>query len=271
MRARSLVVIVAGLAIFGFNFGCGSDAGSPGGDAAHQSDSMVAADAASGDAEPDPADAGQQDAEVVDAGNLCGPQDIGPCLDQALDCLCCPAGGPMNNCLCTTECTSDNDCTDSARPMCNQMNPGSPGICTATDYPCAWGSVCAAPDTPIATPSGMRQLASLKVGELVYSLHEGSMQAVPIARVSRTAVWSHRVRRVRLSNGVVLLVSPGHPRADGRPFASLVAGDSLGEQRVTEVRDVAYPHARTHDILPASDTGTYVAGGALIGSTLHAR
>jgi len=34
---------------------------------------------------------------------------------------------------------------------------------------------------------------------------------------------------------------------------------------------VPYAHAFTFDILPASETGTYVAGGVLIGSTLQER
>lgn len=32
---------------------------------------------------------------------------------------------------------------------------------------------------------------------------------------------------------------------------------------------IPYGHEHTYDILPDSDTGTYVAGGVLIGSTLE--
>jgi hypothetical protein len=32
---------------------------------------------------------------------------------------------------------------------------------------------------------------------------------------------------------------------------------------------VPYEHPFTYDILPASSTGTYIAGGKLIGSTLY--
>ena len=39
--------------------------------------------------------------------------------------------------------------------------------------------------------------------------------------------------------------------------------------RVLSAEMVPYTHDRTYDILPASDSGTYVAGGALIGSTLR--
>ncbi len=246
--------------------GCGSDRGSPGGDGSSGADVMTVVDAGVVDGQV--VDAGVVDAGAVDAGDLCGPQDQGLCLETNLDCLCCPAGGPMNNCLCTTSCLDDADCTAVARPHCNQPDVASQGICTALDYPCAWGAVCAAPDTPVATPTGRRALASLAVGELVYSLHEGSLQAVPILAVSRTAVTHHRVRHLRLSNGAELYISPGHPTYDGRPFANLAAGAPLGGVHISSIEDVPYRHVHTYDILPGSDTGTYVAGGALIGSTL---
>jgi hypothetical protein len=40
---------------------------------------------------------------------------------------------------------------------------------------------------------------------------------------------------------------------------------------VQSIAFVPYEHERTYDILPASETGSYVAGGALIGSTLFHR
>jgi hypothetical protein len=78
--------------------------------------------------------------------------------------------------------------------------------------------------------------------------------------------------RVTLRSGSVLEISPGHPTADGRRFGELQAGDLLDDQDpVTDARLVPYTYDRTYDILPASDTGTYFAGGALIGSTLSSR
>jgi hypothetical protein len=38
--------------------------------------------------------------------------------------------------------------------------------------------------------------------------------------------------------------------------------------RIERLTVVPYPHRFTYDILPASDSGTYFAGGVLIGSTL---
>jgi hypothetical protein len=82
------------------------------------------------------------------------------------------------------------------------------------------------------------------------------------------AVRNHHVMRVILSNGVELNISAPHPISDGRSFGELRAGDSLDGVSVVSIRAVPYPDGFTYDILPDSDTGTYIAGGALIGSTL---
>jgi len=138
----------------------------------------------------------------------------------------------------------------------------------ATSGPIYLGN-CAAPDTPIATPSGDRPIASLREGDLVYSVHRQRIVVVPIAVVHRAPVGDdHKVVRVTFANGTVLRISPGHPTADGRLFADLRAGDRLDHERIVDVELVAYDQPFTHDILPASDTGAYFAGGALIGSTL---
>ncbi len=64
-------------------------------------------------------------------------------------------------------------------------------------------------------------------------------------------------------------MSPGHPTADGRTFADLRAGGTLDGLRIMRVDLVPYGHARTYDILPGSETGSYFAAGARIGSTLR--
>jgi len=129
--------------------------------------------------------------------------------------------------------------------------------------------ICAAPDTPIATPQGERPIAQLAPGDLVYSVEKSGIVVVPIVRVGSTPVEAHRVMRVELESGSVLEISPGHPTADGRTFADLVAGDRLDRYAVRSAELVTYAYARTYDILPGSSTGTYFAGGALIGSTLE--
>jgi hypothetical protein len=88
--------------------------------------------------------------------------------------------------------------------------------------------------------------------------------------VSKLPVTSaHTVSRVTLVSGAVLEISPGHPTAEGRSFGELHAGDALGDLRVKSVTQGApYAYPFTHDILPASSSGTYFAAGALIASTL---
>lgn len=129
--------------------------------------------------------------------------------------------------------------------------------------------ICAAPDTPIATPFGNRAIASLRVGELVYSVDHGEIVAVPILKVGRASVTGHHVVRVVLDSGAVLEISAGHPTADGRTFGDLRSTSLLDDlHRVVSAQMVPYAHDATYDILPESDTGTYFAAGALIGSTM---
>jgi hypothetical protein len=107
------------------------------------------------------------------------------------------------------------------------------------------------------------------VGDLVYSVSDGAIVAVPIVRVGHTSVRAHRVVRVVLETGAVLEISPGHPTADGRSFGDLAAGGLLDpEHRVVAASLVPYTHDATYDILPGSSTGTYFTAGALVGSTL---
>ncbi len=128
--------------------------------------------------------------------------------------------------------------------------------------------VCASPDTPIATPQGEIAMAQLEMGDLVFSLHHGQVEAVPIRTTNRTPVDHHQVLQIVLANGKVLEISAGHPTADGRSFAHLQPGDWLDCVEVRSVRAIPYSHPYTYDILPDSDTGTYFAAGVLIGSTL---
>jgi len=112
-------------------------------------------------------------------------------------------------------------------------------------------------------------MASLRVGDLVYSVDRDAIVAVPLVRVGRTPVAAHRVARVVLADGAVLQMSPGHPTADGRPFGELVPGDALDAQHtVVSATIVPYTHDATYDVLPASSTGTYFAAGVLVRSTL---
>jgi hypothetical protein len=153
---------------------------------------------------------------------------------------------------CGPRCDFNVDCYDSTWQWYNE--------------PCR---VCASPETQISTPEGERAIAALTVGDVVFSVDHGEIVAVPLIRVSSMPVSHHHMMRVALENGRVLSISPGHPTWDGRTFADLVAGSRLDERfRVVDAELVPYEYDHTYDILPDSDTGTYFAEGALIGSTL---
>jgi hypothetical protein len=130
--------------------------------------------------------------------------------------------------------------------------------------------VCAAADTPIATPDGERPIFALKVGDLVYSIDQGTVRAVPVIRAEHVAVHDHHVMRVQLRNGRVIRISPGHPTATGVDIATVKPGDLLGGESVATIELVPYRDSATYDILPLSDTATYFAAGVPLSSTLGA-
>jgi hypothetical protein len=232
--------------------------------------------------------------------DCCGPAECGRCIkkltgpncpSQCSASYCGPAGAPCNAgeiCLdvevtagpavasATAKCvsnpcgTSSLDCS-CAGSLCSEANPQT--ACASVDSAtglvrCMGGGKCAAPDTPIATPAGNRAIADLRPGDLVYSEHDGALVAVPLAQVVRRPAAGHVVVHLVTARGAVLDISGPHPTADGRRFSDLKIGDLLDGDRIVESEVVPYAHAFTYDILPASSTGTYVAAGLLIGSTL---
>ncbi len=201
-------------------------------------------------------------------GHTCAATEIcegGSCIARPCTATTCGSG------LCCGDscCTAGQICCDPAGPVSRGpvcTDPDANGTCPAG---CAPLCVCASPDTMIATPSGERPIADLSAGDLVYSAEGNALVAVPLAAVHRTWVGGdHRMVRVTLDTGRVLEISPGHPTADGRFFSDLRAGEQLDGARIATVELVPYAHDYTYDVLPASETATYVAGGVLIGSTL---
>ena len=115
---------------------------------------------------------------------------------------------------------------------------------------------------------GDRKIADLHPRDLVYSADARSLAPVPILKVATTPVVNHHVMRITTADGAEMRISPGHPTADGRLFGELRAGDSLDGTLILSSQLVAYRYSYTYDLLPASDTATYVALGKLIGSTM---
>jgi len=204
-----------------------------------------------------------------DCGTLCDQDfpfcDNGTCADAPCDpgTTPCPGG---------TSCCGSECCTEGQLCCVVPVGPVGPPACTdPVDETCPPGCpecVCAAPDTLVATPSGAQPIAALQVGDRVYSIHGGQLRAVPIVRVNRVRAENHHVVEATLASGARLAMSGPHPTADGRTFADLRVGERLAGQTIVELVWLPYEHDYTYDILPASDTGTYFAAGALVGSTL---
>lgn len=131
--------------------------------------------------------------------------------------------------------------------------------------------ICLALGTRIATPRGEVAVEDLRLGDVVWTIDaRGDRVAAPlIAAGSMPVPVTHEVVRVALDDGRLVLVSPGHPTADGRLIGDLVAGDTLDGERVVSTERVRYLGGATYDILPAGATGGYWANGILLGSTLR--
>jgi len=206
------------------------------------------------------------------------PQNCGVCGKLCANGTYCGAGECVTP-PCEATCAGDSccgmECCAAGQLCCDPQGPLSAGPhCVAPSETgtcpmgCAPLCVCAAPDTPIATPQGERSIASLRVGDLVYSVDARGVTVVPIVAVKRTEVSRHHVMRVELATGATLEISGGHPTADGRRFSALSAGARLDGVAIVSAEKVSYAYSATYDILPGSSTGSYFAGGALIGSTL---
>ena len=206
-------------------------------------------------------------------GNTCGgahPYCANGTCQTSWPCTLVGAACNVGSTCCGGQC-----CTGTQICCTVTLGPSVTGCYEPVNGTCPTGCAncnCAAPTTPIATPVGDRQIADLKVGDLVYSIDRGSLAVVPIKLVHRQPVTgNHRVVELKLAHGAALRISPRHPTADGRHFADLAPGDLVDGVRVIGARLVDYDQPFTYDILPDSDSGTYFAGGTLIGSTLSVR
>lgn len=149
---------------------------------------------------------------------------------------------------------------------------GTVNITKRTDAGPLMCPICLARGTRIATPSGDAAVEDLRVGDVVWTQDaRGERVAAPLVAVGSTPVpRTHQVVRITLDDGRSVLVSPGHPTADGRRAGDLVPGDVLDGARVLGTERIAYAGGATYDVLPAGPTGVYWANGIRLGSTLTA-
>jgi hypothetical protein len=138
----------------------------------------------------------------------------------------------------------------------------------AGEPPCP---ICLARGTRIATPAGTIPIEDVRVGMAVWSIDTtGRRFVATVILVGRTPVpATHRVVRLVLSDGRVVRASPGHPLADGRALGSIRAGDRVDGATVVSATLEPYDGGFTFDLLPDGPTGTYIADGVALGSTLR--
>jgi Hint domain len=131
--------------------------------------------------------------------------------------------------------------------------------------------ICLARGSRIATPLGEIAVEDLRVGDPVWTADAGGDRvAATILEVGSVRVPAdHQVVHLVLEDGRQVFVSPGHPLPDGRSVGSLRAGDPFDGSSVIAADLVPYSGGATFDLLPAGATGTYWAGGILLGSTLR--
>jgi hypothetical protein len=96
-------------------------------------------------------------------------------------------------------------------------------------------------------------------------------EAYPVVRLSKVTALNHHVCRVKLRDGTVLEISPGHPLTDGRTVGEVKAGQVIDGREVVSSTLIPYLHTHTFDILPGSPAGIYWANGVKIASTLGPR
>ena len=142
------------------------------------------------------------------------------------------------------------------------------GQAPAGQPPCP---ICLARGTRIATPGGDVPIEQVREGMRVWSIDgEGGRVVATVIRIGRTPVpASHLMVRLRLDDGRLLDASPGHPLADGRRLATIRLGDVVDGSIVMDATLEPYAGGWTFDLLPDGPTGTYIADGIPLGSTLR--
>lgn len=129
---------------------------------------------------------------------------------------------------------------------------------------------CLSGDTLISTPYGDVPVSEIKPGSPVFTRASGGERSVkPVLKTAKIPVPDvYEIFRLTFNDGIVLLVSGGHPTADAGTISALEAGDSLDGRVIVSVEKVEYTDGYTYDILPGGDTGIYWANGTALGSTL---
>jgi hypothetical protein len=99
---------------------------------------------------------------------------------------------------------------------------------------------------------------------------EGNRVSAPVVTITRRAVARDtRIVLLGLADGRQILASPGHPTTDGRLVGQMQNRDIVDGSRVVLAERVPYFAGWTYDILPSGETGSYLANGIWLMSTLR--
>lgn len=130
---------------------------------------------------------------------------------------------------------------------------------------------CLRRGTKIATPRGDVPVDRLHASDPIFTTDSAGLRRATVVRlVSWTpAPRDYRMLRIRFVDGRTVVVSPGHPTAEGSALGSLSVGATLDHGRIANIETLSLDDDRTFDVLPEGDTGRYWADGVLLGSTLH--
>jgi hypothetical protein len=131
--------------------------------------------------------------------------------------------------------------------------------------------ICLSGSAKIETPKGTIEVKDIVVGMSVWTQgSDGKRNMAIVLKAGRTVVSpEHMMVDLKLSDGRELVVSPGHPLADGRHVGNLQVGDVVQDAHVISTNRIPNTNGYTYDILPSGDTGEYWADGILMQSTLH--
>lgn len=174
------------------------------------------------------------------------------CSSSGLTDACAPRGNCRGDNGEQLSCPSGTECSGLPAYGCYPLNCPVP--------------VCCSPHTMILTPQGQKDIENIKKGDYIIS---NNGEPAIVVKTSKIKVYKHKVVEVKLNDGTLLEISPGHPTGPGSiKFGSLKKGYKLDGRIVESVKLIPYKYSYTHDILPYSLTGNYYANGVLIGSSL---
>lgn len=129
---------------------------------------------------------------------------------------------------------------------------------------------CLPPSTLIKTPSGTVPVFRLKLNMPVMSIDiSGNQFTTVVMKIAKVRVSTgHKVSRVTLSDGRVIVASTLHPTIDLKTLLSLEIGSKYDGATIIKNKTIPYNRKYTYDILVGGETSFYFANDIPLASTL---